>query len=221
MSRYDVIIPIRNNLPKVQETLRTLKETAYDKINRVILVDDCSDEQVSDWLYKFAVDCTNVVYIRHNVQMWFSRTANDGICLARTEWVFLLNSDLSLTQGWVEALEQARDTARAVPAVVGCKQVDGNGTTVHTGYIGHGDMAAVGAIPYEVDWCSASVWLLHYPTWLRLGGLDEKLNPPYGHFESDRDFCLRAKLVGCPIVCSPHTIVHYWRSSTPSYVTHT
>lgn len=214
----EVVIPVRNALPYVQETLTTLYQTVQDV--RLILVDDCSDEQVSDWLYRYAKDKGGVVYLRHPHQQWWSRSVNDGLALCREPWVAVLNSDLHLRDGWLEALQAH---AEKDVAVIGCVQEDGAGARCHSGFVGHAQMAPVVGSASECDWVTGAVWFLNREAYTMLGPLreDHDGKRDFKHFESDREFCNRAKASAWRILCSSFMVVHYWRRSTPPEIEHT
>lgn len=214
----EVVIPVRNALPFVQETLTTLYQTVKDV--ELVLVDDCSDEQVSDWLYRYSKDKGGVTYLRHCQQQWWSKSVNDGIRLCKGDWIAVLNSDLHLREGWLEALQEC---AKKDVAVIGCVQEDGKGNRCHSGFLGHAQMAPVFSYPNSVDWVTGSVWLLNREAYTMLGPLreDKEGEKDFKHFESDREFCQRAKLAAWKILCSQFTITHYWRQSTDPDMKHT
>jgi GT2 family glycosyltransferase len=98
----DIVIPVHNALPDVQECLATL--TAHTTDYRLILVDDCSDRETSDYLYQFCLDHPSALMIRTSKQRWFTRASNLGLRLLRTERSVLLNSDCVLDSGWLDEL---------------------------------------------------------------------------------------------------------------------
>jgi GT2 family glycosyltransferase len=98
----DICIPVHNALPDVKECLATV--TAHTPDCRIILVDDFSDRETSDYLYQFCLEHPSTVMIRTSKQRWFTRASNLGLKLVRTERSILLNSDCVVDSGWLDEL---------------------------------------------------------------------------------------------------------------------
>lgn len=221
----DVVVPVYNQIGYLSRMLETLVEHTPN-LGRVILVDDASSPATSVWLNGYAEGVDNVDLLRHGANTRFSRSANDGISVTRSPLVALLNSDVELTAGWADALMAPyfTDNGSSV-AVVGCVQVSPEGFGLHTGFRGHADMWTPANEPYEVDWVTGCAWLINRDAWQRIGPLREDVDGEtgidYRHFESDREWCFRAKKSGYRVLCSPHKIVHHWQRSTPVDWQHT
>jgi glycosyltransferase involved in cell wall biosynthesis len=135
----DVVIPVFNRLDRVQVTLASLyKHTP--QLGRLVLVDDASTDVSTTSYLRELVDSDNRVdLIVHGTNTRFSKSANDGIALTRSEYIALLNSDLLLNERWLESLQWVYETYEAIPdskpvAVVGCVQREENGNIVHSGF---------------------------------------------------------------------------------------
>jgi len=98
----DICIPIHNALPDVQECLNTLVANTVEY--RIILVDDFSDKETSDYLYQFSLEHPSTLLVRTSKQRWFTRASNLGLKLVRTDRSVLLNSDCVLDKDWLEEL---------------------------------------------------------------------------------------------------------------------
>ena len=222
--KVDVIIPIFNQVERVKETLATLLETT-PLLDRLILVDDCStDIETVDYLLDFADYHPNIDLILHGVNRRYSASVNHGVGLIQSRYFAILNSDLRLTPGWLESMLHVH-TSVPDTAVVGCVQESPTGQLLHPGFFGHDGWAGLSECPYAVDWVTGCVWLVDRRAWDRLGPLrcdvDLVTGVDYRHFESDREWCARARANGYRVMMSPHKVIHYWRSSTPGNWTHT
>src|ERR1035437_158730 len=98
----DIVIPIRNALPDVKECLATLVVATTDY--RLILVDDFSDRETSDYLYQFCLEHPSSLLIRTSSQRWFTRALNLGLRLVRTQRCVAVNSDVVFGDNWLEEL---------------------------------------------------------------------------------------------------------------------
>jgi GT2 family glycosyltransferase len=76
---------------------------------------------------------------------------------------------------------------------------------------------------WDCDWVTGAVWLINRRAWNKLGPLREDVTElrDYRHFESDREWCMRAKEQGWRVLCAPHSVTHYYRQSTPLDWQHT
>ena len=98
----DIVVPVHNALPDVQECLATLQSKTQSY--RLILVDDFSDKDVSDYLYQFCRANPSSLLITTGSQRWFTRASNLGLRMVRTQRCVLLNSDCVLDAGWLQEL---------------------------------------------------------------------------------------------------------------------
>lgn len=105
----DIVVPIHNALEDLKECLATIQE--HTRNYRLILVDDCSQDDVQDFLREFGKQNRSTIVIRGNKQRWFSRNSNLGLRLVRSSPCILLNSDCVVGSGWVEELQFCWDDA--------------------------------------------------------------------------------------------------------------
>ena len=98
----DVVIPVHNALSDLKECLVTVQQYTVDC--RLILVDDCSEWNTTEFLYDFGKKNPSCIIMRTNRQRWFTRASNLGLKIVRTERSVLLNSDCVVDSGWLEEL---------------------------------------------------------------------------------------------------------------------
>jgi N-acetylglucosaminyl-diphospho-decaprenol L-rhamnosyltransferase len=156
----------------------------------------------------------------------FARAVNEGCRLSRGEWLLLLNPDVTLDPGFVEAaltLAERRVCEQPRLGVVGFRLRDPDGAAQpSTGPFPtlFGTMsrlllprrrrkydAGPAAKRRPVDWATGCCLLIRRDCWEQLGGLD----PDYFLYYEDVDFCRRARergwLVGYEP--TPSAIHHY------------
>ncbi|MGJ3242024.1 MAG: glycosyltransferase [Opitutales bacterium] len=104
-----IIIPIHNALKDVRECLISLSGTLYRPVE-VILIDDGSGEATRDLVRQYAFENPHVRAVRNDEALGYTKAANQGLRLARGDYLILLNSDTILTTGWLEKMIQCAES---------------------------------------------------------------------------------------------------------------
>jgi len=101
----DIVIPCHNALEYTRNCVATLYDHTHTPF-RLIIVDDYSDEDTRQFLY--GPDCLGRnkrnLYIRTNLQKWWTRASNIGLREVRTPKCILINSDCVVNEGWLEQM---------------------------------------------------------------------------------------------------------------------
>ncbi len=113
----DVIIPVFNALSQTSRCVESVLRNSSGDF-RVVLVNDRSDEQTSEFLRTF-IDHPRVTLIENEENLGFLKTVNkamafsmsadvalDGRASGRVEAVILLNSDTIVPAGWLERFRE-------------------------------------------------------------------------------------------------------------------
>src|SRR5262249_3579406 len=141
----------------------------------------------------------------------FLRNVNRALPSVRGRYLVLLNNDVQVSPGWLEALVAPAQTLERVGAV-GPKIVYPSGWLQEAGCAFHPDgsteMVGLGdapdrpeyAFPRDVDYCSGACLLVETATFRELGGFDEGLAPAYCE---DGDLCLRLRERGLRVLYTP------------------
>jgi GT2 family glycosyltransferase len=187
----------------VKECLSTLIANTVDY--RLILVDDFSDKETSDYLYQFCLEHPSTVMLRTSKQRWFTRASNLGLRLVRTERSVLLNSDCVLGPAWLEELFDVWDDFQRlnpqrriglVGSVMSDEEPRRYFEVTDPGYCtGHCWLVSINAL-FEI---SAARGM---PGWY----LDEQ-KPGAAHICSDRDGCWDLMKQGFAVIQSHKSIV--------------
>lgn len=100
----DVVIPVYNALGYVKQCLNSL-ELYQDGFNlQVIVVNDASNPETTDWLRKFCQLKSGFTLIDHAKNQGYTKAVNSGLRQAHAPYVVTLNSDTLVTQGWLKGL---------------------------------------------------------------------------------------------------------------------
>jgi len=192
--------------------------THTDERHELIFVDNASTDGVADDLRDLcaAHDRCRAIYNSRN--LGFAAGNNQGIANATGDHVVLLNSDVVVTEGWLETLISAAE-AHPQAGLVGpvTNSVAGVQKLPRVGYDQstlddldifarmHGE--ATRGNDELVMWLSGFCLLVKRDLITRIGGLDERYGR--GNFE-DNDFCLRSFLAGFQSLIATDCFVHHF-----------
>jgi GT2 family glycosyltransferase len=114
--RADIVVCVYNALEDVTHCLNSIiKNTtvAY----QLIIIDDCSQTETSEFLKQWAIDYSHVTLIRHSTNLGYTKTANRGLRTAQSDYITLLNSDTIVTPRWLEKLIDCAESDKNIGVV--------------------------------------------------------------------------------------------------------
>jgi len=118
MKKYkvDVIIPIYNSLDWLKLCVESIfKNTNYDILGTVYLLDDCSSEETVNYLKEVERKYGNLVkYIRNNTNLGFVKTCNKGLKLSTSSYALLLNTDCLVSANAIEKMANAMNKNKKI-----------------------------------------------------------------------------------------------------------
>lgn len=229
--RMDVVVCVHNALDCVQRCLTSVAANRNATCHRIIIVNDGSHAETSEWLHVFAEHHENCQLIDHKTPLGYTRAANAGMAASDGEALVLLNSDTEVAPNWIEKLFDAFDTVPGI-GIVGPMSNAASWQSVpdHRSSAGN---TAINPLPegYDVarmdQWCEEQaaelactlVPLVHgFCFAIRrevreiIGEFDE-LAFPFGYGE-ENDFCLRASNAGFLLAVALHTFVFHAKSQS-------
>lgn len=130
MPECSIIIPVLNQDFLTRQCLDTLLSLPYRKADpEIIVVDDGSDEATVRMLASYG---ERVRVVRHERNLGFATSCNDGAAAARGRYLIFLNNDTIPLTSWLDVLV---DYAEAHPraAVLGSKLLFPDGSIQHCG----------------------------------------------------------------------------------------
>lgn len=206
----------RELLEGVLDSLRG--QTLADRIE-VVVIDDASSDGTAAWVREQRPE---VELIAHDRNLGVTRSLNEGLGLARGEYVALLNNDVELAPDCLERLlEDLRAHPRAAvstPKLLDFHdrtRLDGAGDTYSRWGMatrrGHGepDRGQYDA-PEQVMGACAAVALYRREAIAEVGGMDEEF---FAYLE-DVDWSLRARLAGWECRYEPAAVAFHMGSAT-------
>lgn len=222
--RVSIVIPVYGQHVFTFNCLRSLE--AHTRLGdvEIIVVDDASPEPLAAALSQVQ----GARFVRNDVNLGFIGSCRHGAGLARGEYLILLNNDIQVTAGWLEALLNVF-RLRPDAGLVGARLVFPNGRLQEAGGIVWRDGSAWNwgrdddpeRPPYrylrEADYCSGACLALKRADWEALGGFDPLFAPAY---YEDTDLAFRVRAMGKRVYYQPEaTIVHFEGVSSGTDVT--
>ena len=214
-----IVILVLNQLEHTRLCLESI--AAHTPLpHEIIVVDNGSTDATPEFLATWQAAHSHVTVIRNESNRGFAGGNNQGISLARGEYVLLLNNDTVVTAGWLEAMLAvcAQHPATGIVGPVS-NRVSGpqliekaaykNLPEMHI-FAGNHRQANAGQ-SFEIARAVGFCLLARRAVIARIGGLDENFGS--GNFEDD-DLCIRAQLAGFHIRIARDAFVHHTGSQT-------
>ncbi|MEA9580253.1 glycosyltransferase [Xanthomonas nasturtii] len=210
--RVTVVIPVYNHIAHTLACLRALAAHPPTLEVEIVVVDDGSSDAT-------AVQLPQIAGLHYHLRAsngGFIAACNDGIALARGEYVVLLNNDTIPQPGWLDRLI-GTFTAHPNAGLVGAQLVYPDGRLQESGGVVFGDGSAWSYGRFEsaddpryayvraMDYCSGAAIALPRALLLQtLGGLDRRYMPAY-YEDTDLAFAVRA--AGHQVLVQPASVV--------------
>ncbi|MEQ8223325.1 MAG: glycosyltransferase, partial [Candidatus Eremiobacterota bacterium] len=100
-SLVSIIILTFNQLEHTKICLESIKKHTPEPYE-IIIVDNGSTDGTVEYLKEYIKTCDNVMVIANSVNRGFSAGNNQGISIAKGEYILLLNNDTVVTEGWLK-----------------------------------------------------------------------------------------------------------------------
>lgn len=202
---------------------------AYSKPYRVVLADNASTDDSVSWTKSQFPELEIVVNSENG---GFAKGYNDALKLVSADYYVLLNSDVEVTENWLEPLvETMRDEqiAGCQPKVRSFKLRD---SFEHAGASGgfldkyHYPFCRGRLIdhiekdegqydfPTKIFWATGACMLIRSSVYWECGGLDERF---FAHME-EIDLCWRAHRLGYEFAVNPASLVYHVGGGTLNYL---
>lgn len=208
-----IVIPVYNHAAHTLACLRALATHPPAAPCEILVIDDGSSDDTAAWMA--AIDGLRHHRRAHNGG--FIAACNDGLRLARGQYVVLLNNDTVPQPGWLDAL---LDTFAQVPeaGLVGAQLLYPDGRLQESGGIVFDDGSCWSYGRFEsaedpryaslrdADYCSGAALAIPRALFEQLGGLDARYAPAY---YEDTDLAFKVRAAGRRVLVQPGSrVVH-------------
>lgn len=208
-----IIIPVYNQCRHTLACLRALAAHPPSAACEIWVIDDGSSDETAAWMAQLA----GLNYHVRASNGGFIAACNDGLRLARGQYVVLLNNDTIPQPGWLDAL---LDTFQQVSdaGLVGAQLLYPDGRLQESGAVVFNDGSCWSYGRFEsaedpryaslrdADYCSGAALAIPRALFESLGGLDRRYAPAY-YEDTDLAFAVRA--AGYRVLVQPASrVVH-------------
>ncbi len=220
--KVSVIIPVFNQWVYTQACLDSVFAIGARLPIEVIVVDDASSDETQLGLLAYPHPIRTV---RHDENLGFAKSCNDGARIANGEYLVFLNNDTIVLANWIDAMVTAAEENQVI-GVVGNLQVFpdrklvqqagivcGEGNIVYSIYNNQlaADHPAVNRAR-EMTFVAGSCMLVPKDLFHSLNGFDET----YLNSCEDLDFCMKVHSAGRCVWYCPQSRIHHFESKTVS-----
>jgi len=221
LPKVSVIIVTWNGEEYIKRCLNSITEDTYKNIECIVVDNGSSDRTTSIISSKF----DNVTLIKLSKNEGFCRGVNVGIAHAKGDVILLINQDVIIKTGLIQALIECLESNPMI-VIAGCKIYNPDGTIQHAGGILHKngltDHFGSGEedkgqydIERDCDYVTGAVFAFKAELIRKIGFFDKRFSPAY--FE-ELDFCMRAKRAQYRVVYTfKGSAIHFESTSTGKF----
>lgn len=208
-----IVIPVYNHARHTLACLRALAAHPPAAPCEILVIDDGSSDDTAAWMARI----DGLRHHRREENGGFIAACNDGLRLARGQYVVLLNNDTVPQPGWLDAL---LDTFAHVPeaGLVGAQLLYPDGRLQESGGVVFDDGSCWSYGRFEsaenpryaslrdADYCSGAALAIPRALFEQLGGLDTRYAPAY---YEDTDLAFKVRAAGRRVLVQPASrVVH-------------
>jgi GT2 family glycosyltransferase/glycosyltransferase involved in cell wall biosynthesis len=208
-----IVVTTYNGWHLTKSCLASLVESAQSSAltAEIIISDNCSTDDTPQAWQAFQNDKWPIQYRRNKENLGYLRNANAGAGAARGTFLCLMNNDVIVQPGWLDAMVEVLRKNDDI-GLIGPKYLSADGKVVECGGAIFSDGSAVQlgngtalddpefSHVNDVHYCSMACVVLRTQLFRELNGYDERYMPAY---YEDVDLCFRVTEHGLRVAVDP------------------
>ena len=227
----DIIVCVYNAIQVTMDCLNSIVRTRNLKRDRIIIVDDFSNNETYRELKEFSKKNSNVILLRNECNKGYTKSVNIGISASDSDVKIILNSDTIVTEDWIDKFLYVLSTKHNV-GVVGPLSNAASLQSVPS-VANKGNNTAINDLPVGVTPDFINKFLTdNIPSHTLIisplihgfcmafkkdivtkVGLFDEVKFPFGYGE-ENDFCLRVFLAGFQNYIIPWSYIYHIKSQS-------
>lgn len=214
-----VVLVTYNKLELTEACLRSLEKNTQHRNFEIIVVDNDSHDATPEYLKEWVRGGENRRIILNADNRGFAAGNNQGLRIARGEYLVLLNNDTYVTAGWLGTLVRHLERDPVAGIVGPVTNNIGNESKIDISYDSMEEME--GAARRYTATHMGETLALHTAAFFcvafrreiyeKVGDLDEAFG--IGMFEDD-DYCRRVQQIGFTVSCAEDVFIHHHLSAS-------
>lgn len=226
----DIVVPVFNALEDVKKCLASLNESTDGFNVKIIVVNDGSDEQTTEWLREFCKNKLLFKLIENPKNLGYTKTVNVGLKASNADYVITQNSDTIVCNGWLKGLVNCIESDQKI-GICGPLSNAASWQNVPDLY-DETRKFAVNSLPHHftiaqmsqvvkdaslktypiLPFVNGFCFMIKREVINKIGYMDEE-NFPVGYGE-ENDFCIRAQDVGYKLAIADDVYVYHAKSKS-------
>ncbi|MCB4792831.1 MAG: glycosyltransferase family 2 protein [Elusimicrobia bacterium] len=212
--KVSIIMLTFNQCKLTQKCVESIKKYTGSEYE-LIVVDNGSEDDTKEYLEQLQSSDPGVKVIINKTNIGFARGNNQGIQIAKSAYILLLNNDVILTDNWLERLLMCAQSDPCIGVVGPCtnnavgQQVvayDGSANNLEIQKYAHLESMKNAGAWFSVHRIIGFCMLIKKEVIEKVGMLDERFGP--GGYE-DYDFCLRVKQARYKIMVANDVFIYH------------
>lgn len=129
-----VVIPVYNAENFIEDTLRSVINQTIKDIE-IICVDDCSKDNSVKIIKKLQKEDNRIILLENETNLKVSQTRNNGVNIAKADWIALLDSDDKWEPTYLEKVIARRNETGGKLISTSCKYMTNEGKLLDSEFI--------------------------------------------------------------------------------------
>ena len=226
----DVVIPVFNAQKDTELCLNSVYKSLENFDCRVIVVNDGSDNETTNFLRNFCANKQEIVLIEHSKNLGYTKAVNAGLKASLADYIITLNSDTIVSSQWIPRLLECIQSQPKFGIVGPLSNAaswqnfpslldkDGNfavnqmpvgfNVDILQKFLDRYGMKKFPCVPFVNGFC----FMIKREVLEKIGYMDE-INFPTGYGE-ENDFCIRASKEGFELAIADNTYVFHAKSKS-------